>query len=133
MIPLPKPRGFWDYELFALMLTGLLVLLFWVEASNGVGWADAALAFGAAELCVLTIVFSRRNEKAAWIVRSSWQANPLVTLGSVLLMFAVLYADAYILHRKDMTTARIRHDMILAIALPIAMLLPLRRRHTGSR
>ena len=28
MIPLPKPRGFWDYALFALAMTGALVLLF---------------------------------------------------------------------------------------------------------
>jgi hypothetical protein len=29
MIPLPKPRGFWDYALLALFMTGLLMLLFW--------------------------------------------------------------------------------------------------------
>lgn len=133
MIPLPKPRGFWDYGFFALMLTGLLVLLFWVEASDGVGWADAALAFAAAVLCVLIIALSRRNEQAAWIVRSSWQVNLLVAFGSFLLMFGALYADAYILHRGDITATRIRHDMILAIALPIATLFPLRRRNTAPR
>jgi threonine/homoserine efflux transporter RhtA len=133
MIPLPKPRGFWDYGLFALMLTGLLVLLLWLEASDGVGWADAALAFAAAVLCVLTIVLSRRNEKAAWTVRSSWQVSLLVAFGSFLFMFGALYADAYILHRGDITATRIRHDMILATALPIAMLLPLRRRNAPPR
>lgn len=50
MIPLPKPRGFWDYTLFALLIAGVLLLLFWMEASGGVGWADGALALGSAVL-----------------------------------------------------------------------------------
>jgi hypothetical protein len=133
MIPLPKPRGFWDYALFALMLTALLLLLFWVEASNGVGWADAALAFAAAVLCVFTIVLSRRNEKAAWIVRPSRQINLLVAFGSFLLMFGALHADAHILHRGDISATRSSHDMILAIAFPIAVLLSLRRRNVALR
>jgi hypothetical protein len=37
MIPLPKPRGFSDYGLFALLLTVFLDGLFWLEASDGVG------------------------------------------------------------------------------------------------
>jgi hypothetical protein len=106
MIPLPKPRGFWDYALFALLLTGLLVALFWFEASDGVGWADAALAFAAAVLCVLAIVLAGRNEKASLIVRSTWQANQLGAIGAFLLMFGAIYAAAYILHRRDITASR---------------------------
>jgi hypothetical protein len=45
MISLPKPRGFWDYALSALVMTGVLVLLFWLEASDGISWTDAALDF----------------------------------------------------------------------------------------
>jgi len=37
MIPLPKPRGFWDYTLSALVIMGILVFLFRLEASDGVG------------------------------------------------------------------------------------------------
>ncbi len=36
---LPKPRGFWDYSLFVLAMTGLMLGLFWVEASDYIGWA----------------------------------------------------------------------------------------------
>lgn len=34
------PRGFWDYALFALIMTGAILFLFWLEASDGVGRAD---------------------------------------------------------------------------------------------
>jgi hypothetical protein len=56
MIPLPKPRGFWDYALFAFVMAGALVFLFWLEASDGVGWADAAFAFAGAVLFVFATI-----------------------------------------------------------------------------
>ena len=68
MIPLPKPRGFWDYALFALMMTGLLVLLFWMDASNGIGWADAAVAVAAAVLFVgLPAVINAPTSTLRWM------------------------------------------------------------------
>src|SRR4029077_4978059 len=30
-----KPRGFWDYALLALAMTGVLMFLFWLDASDG--------------------------------------------------------------------------------------------------
>jgi hypothetical protein len=119
MIPLPKPRGFWDYALFALMLTGLLVFVFWVEASDGIGWADAALALAAAVLCVLAIILARRGERAAWILRPSWQAKLMALLGVFLLFVGANYADGYFLHR--ITASRFPHDMVFAIAWSVAM------------
>jgi hypothetical protein len=68
MIALPKPRGFWDYALFALVMTGLL-MFFWPGASDAVGWTDAALALATAVLFVSAVVLSRRAERAAWTAR----------------------------------------------------------------
>jgi hypothetical protein len=133
MFSLPKPRSFWDYALFALMLTGLLVLLFWIEATHGIGWADTVLALAASVLCVLIIVVARRNERAAWIVRPTWQARLLVALGAFLLIFGAVYADGYILHRIDITANRFRQDVVLCVAMATAMFLSLRRRNTASR
>jgi hypothetical protein len=128
MIPLPKPRGFWDYASFAFVMAGALVFVFWVEASNGVGWADAVLALAAAVLLVLSIILARRAEKAAWIVRPTRWVQPLIKLGILALLFGSIYEDAYILHRRDITADRIRHDAVIGIPLSIAILLPLRRR-----
>jgi glucan phosphoethanolaminetransferase (alkaline phosphatase superfamily) len=122
MIPLPKPRGFWDYALFALAMTGALLLLFRLEASDGVGWADAALAFAAAVLFVLAIILTRRREKAAWILHRNWLVDLIATLGAFVLMFAATYADAYILHRKDISTHRLQHDVVFAVAVTAATL-----------
>jgi hypothetical protein len=128
MIPLPKPRGFWDYALFALAMTGALVLLFWLEASDGVGWADAALAFAVAVLFVLAVILIRRREKAAWILHPNWFVYLIATLGAFVLMFAAIYADAYILHRKDINTYRLQRDIAIAVAVTAATLWSSRRR-----
>jgi len=128
MIPLPKPRGFWDYALFALAMTGALLFLFWLEASDGVRWGDATLAFAAAVLGVLAIVLSRRGEKAKWVAHPTRFAYLLAVLGAFGLMFGTIYADAYLLHRRDITSSRIRHDMLLAVGL-IALMLWYSRRH----
>jgi len=133
MIPLPKPRGFWDYALFALVMTGVLLFLFWLEASDGVRWADATLAFTAAVLCVLAIVLSRRGEKAKWIAQPTRYAHLLMVLGALGLMFGAIYADAYLFHRRDITSSRLRHDMVLAPALTALMLWSLRRRLPARR
>ena len=132
MIPLPKPRGFWDYALFALVMTGVLVPLFWLEASDGVGWADGALALAAAALCVLGIILTRRGEKATWIVRPTWYAYLLASLGAFVLIFGAIYADSYLLHRADITSKRLRHDAIFAIVLTAGTLWSSRRRRSAS-
>lgn len=132
MIPHPKPRGFWDYALFALLMSGILMCLFWSEIGHGIGWADAALALAAAVLCALAIILARRNERATWIGRpSSWKANLLVALGSFLFVIGALYADRYILHRMDVTASQIHRDVALGIALSIAASLSFRNRHTA--
>src|SRR5471030_2908837 len=82
MIPLPKPRGFWDYALFALVMTSMLMFLFWLEASGAVGWADVALASATAVLFVLAIILARRGEKAKWIAQPNWLAYLLVPVGA---------------------------------------------------
>ena len=129
MIPLPKPRGFWDYALFALVLTGPLLFLFWLEASDGVGWADAALAFAAAVLCVLAIVLSRRGETAKWIAKPARYAHLIIiALGAFGWMFGAIYADSYLFHRGDITSSRLRSDMVLAVGLTAVMSWSSRRR-----
>ena len=133
MISLPKPRGLWDYTLFALVLTVALVSLFWLEASDGVGWADGVLALAAAALSVLGIILARRNEKAAWIVRPTWRTRLLISLGAFALLFAAIYLDAYILHRRDLTASRLSRDMAVGIALAVTSSWSLRRRNTPKR
>lgn len=128
MIPLPKPRGFWDYALFGLLMTGMLSSLFWLEASGGFGWPDAALAFGSAGLLVFGIILVRQGEKAKWIKRPTWRVYFLATLGGFALMFGALYADAYLLHRRDLTARRFWHDLAFTIVLIAAMLWSSRRR-----
>jgi len=133
MVRLPKPRGFWDYALFALVMTGVMVLLFRSEASDGLGWADAALALAAAVLLVLGIVLARRGEKATWIVRPTWHAYLLATLGVSVLTFGAIYADAYLLHRRDLTFNRLLHDLVLVIIVTAATLWSSRRRSRARR
>jgi hypothetical protein len=127
MIPLPKPRGFLDYGLFAMILTGLLLLLFWFQASDPVGWADAGLAFAAAVVFVLAVVLVRRREKAKWIAQPTRFAHLVLVLGTFLLMFGAIYADAYVLHRRDITSSRLRHDVVFAAFLAVGMFWSLRR------
>ena len=115
MIPLPKPRPFWEYALFALIMTGLLMFLFWLEASDAVGWADTALAFATAVLCVFAIVLARRGEKATWIAQPTRSAYLLAVLGAFGMMFGAIYADAYLLHRRDITSSRFHHDAVFGV------------------
>jgi drug/metabolite transporter (DMT)-like permease len=133
MTPFPKPRGFWDYALFALAMTGALVFLFWLEARDGIGWADAALACAAAVLLVFAIIFARRGEKARWIAQPTWYAYVLAALGAFALMFGAIYADGYLLHRRDITSNRLGHDMVLAIVVTAGTVWSFLRRHRSKR
>jgi uncharacterized membrane protein len=128
-----KPRGFADYGIFALLMTGLLVFLFWVEASNGIGWADAVLAFAAAVLLVFAIILVRRNEKASWIARPSWPVRLLFSLGAFALIFGAIYADAYIFHRDYLTANRLSHDVAFCIAMSVGVTWSLRRQNNARR
>jgi hypothetical protein len=128
MIPLPKPRGFWDYALFALMMTGLLSFLFWLEASDGVGWADAALASASAVFLVFAIILARRGEKAAWIKQPTWHVYPAAALGVLAVMFGAIYADAYLLHHRDLAPNRLRRDVVVAIVSTAGIVSSLLRR-----
>lgn len=127
MIPLPKPRGFWDYALFALLMTGLLMFSFWLEASDAVGWADTALAFATAVLCVFAIVLAR-TEKATWIAQPTRSAYLLAVLGAFGIVFGAIYADAYLLHRRDITSGRFHHDAVWGVLLTAVTLWSSRRR-----
>lgn len=134
MIPLPKPRGFWDYALFALAMTGALTFLFWVEASDGIGWTDTALAFAVAVLCVFGIILARGAEKATWIAKPTAYAYLLVPLGAAGFMFGALYADASLLHSRDITSRRLELYMVLAILTTANILWSfLRRLRAGRR
>jgi hypothetical protein len=136
MIPLPKPRGFWDYALFALTMTGVLVFLFWLDTGDRIGWADAALGCAAAVLLVFAIIAARRGEKARWIAEPTWHVYVLAPLGAFALMFGAMYADSYLLHRGDITSNRPWHDMGLAIVMTAVIARALwssRKRHPSRR
>jgi drug/metabolite transporter (DMT)-like permease len=133
MIPLPKPRGFWDYTLFALIVTGVLVFLFWVDASDGIGWADAVLALAAAVLFSLAVIVARRQEKARWIAHPTWPVHLAATLGAFILLIGTMYADAYLLHRRHITSERLRRDMLIAIVVTVTTLWTSRRRSHAER
>jgi drug/metabolite transporter (DMT)-like permease len=133
MIPLPKPRGFWDYALFALVMASGLMFLFWSEASDRVGWADAAIGLAAAVLFVFATILARRREKAKWITRPTWHVYPLVALGVFMFIFGAIYADAYLLHRRDLTFHRLRLDIVPAVALPAAFVWSARKRFHTKR
>lgn len=117
MVPFPKPRGFWDYALFALFMTGLLIFVFWTEANDGIGWTDAVFAGAAAALLVFAIIFARRAEKAKWIMQPAWYARALVALGSFIFILGALYGDAYLLHHNNLIRTSLRHDVVLGIVL----------------
>ena len=133
MIPLPKPRGFWDYALFALPMTGMLMLLFWLEASDAISWTDAALASAVAVLFVFTTILARRGERAKWITQPTLHAHALVLLGTLVLIFGAMYADAYLFHRRDITPNRLRHDIEFSILFTVGMLWSSRRRLRAKR
>ena len=130
MISFPKPRGFWDYALFALLMTGMLLVLFWANATDGLGWADALLAVAAAVLFVLGVILARRGEKAKWIAQPTWRVHLLATVEGLVLLFGAVYTDAYLLHNRDFTSERLRHDIgpIMAVAA-VTLWTSLRRRH----
>jgi hypothetical protein len=117
MIPLPKPRGFWDYGLFALAMTGGLSLIFWLHATAGVGLGDVVIAFAASLLFVFGVIVARRKEKAKWIARPTWRVSVFATLGAYVMMFGAVYADTYFLHRADITPKRLRRDAIVALTV----------------
>jgi hypothetical protein len=133
MIPFPKPRGFWDYTLFALVMTGMLVFLFWLEASGGVGWADAALAAAASVLFAFAVIAARRGERAKWVTQPTWHIYPLAALGAFLLIFGAIYADTYLLHRTDLTSGRLRRDVVIAIIATAGTGWSFLRRHRAKR
>jgi hypothetical protein len=133
MIPLPKPRGFWDYALSALVMSGLLMLLFWVEASDAVGWTDAALAFAAAVLGVSVVILARRAERATWMAQPTWYVNLIAVLGACGFMFGPMYIDAYLFHRNDITSSRFRHDIVFAVVIAGVVLWNLLRQPRARR
>jgi len=133
MIPLPKPRGFGDYTLFGLIMSGALLFLFWLDASDGVRWTDATLAFVAAVLIVSVIIVVRRGEKARWMAQPTRYAHLFAVLGAFGLTFGAMYVDAYLLHRRNITSDRLRDDMVSAVVLTSVMLWSLRRRRTAGR
>ena len=114
-------------------MTGVLMFLFWLEASDTIGWTDAALTFATAVLFVFAIILARRGEKAKWIAQPTRHAYLLAVLGTFVLMFGAIYADAYLLHRRDLTFNRLRHDMVPAVLGPAAFLWSSRRRLRARR
>lgn len=129
----PNPRGFWDYSLFALMMTGGLLLLFRVKTSNGIGWADVAIAFGSAVVLVVAIILARRNEKATWIKQPTWRVRLAATAGALTLMFGAVYADAYLLHRENISASGFWKDLMICIPVIASVFWTFRKRPTALR
>jgi hypothetical protein len=133
MISFPKPRGFWDYGLFALAMSGFLLLLFWLDASDGLRWADSLFALTAAALFVLAIILSRRGEKAKWIAQQTWATRILAVFGTLGALYGAMYADSYLFHRRGITSSRLLHDVVSAVVFAAVMLWWLRTRSSASR
>ena len=112
MAPLPKPRGFWDAALLALVMAGVLFFLFWLDASDGVGWTDASFAFATALVGVLGVVLVRKGERAIWIAQPTRSTHSIAVLGALGFIYGAIYADAYLFHRRDITFSRLRHDIV---------------------
>ncbi len=87
----------------------------------------------AATLAVSAIVLGRRGEKSKWIAQQPWPALAIVSFGKFVWMFGAIYADAYLFHRRDLTSNRRQHDLVLAIVVPCAVLWSLRRRLRSKR
>jgi drug/metabolite transporter (DMT)-like permease len=113
MIGRIKPRGFVDYGLFALLLSGMLVLLFWIQIGKEFGWVDCALALAAAIAFVFLIVLARRNEKAAWTAAPNWVSSLLIVMGTCFYFASVLMADSFFLHRGRLTAGRMELDVVV--------------------
>lgn len=128
MIRFPKPRGFWDYALFALFVTGLLLLVFWSSSTYHIDWFDAAFALVIAIFLALGIVFGRRREKAEWIKHPSWRTSFIACFATCAFLLAAEYAHAYFLHRTTIATGQLRHDLIFIVVLSAALPWWLRRR-----
>ena len=128
MICLPKPRSFWDYALFALFMTGLLLLVFWSDSTNRIGWADVVFALAAAILSALGVVLARRRERAAWIKRPIWQASFIVCIAAFALLSVAEYGDGYLLHHTTITAHQLRHDFIFGLFLSAGLTWLWRRR-----
>lgn len=97
------------------------MFLFWLDASDRVGWADAVLAAAAAVLFVFANILVRRAERATWIARPPWYVNLLALFGAVALMFGAMYTDAFLFHRKDISSSRIQHDIVFAAVFTALM------------
>ena len=128
MLAFPKPRGFWDYALFAFLLTGSLLFLFWSEASDGIRWGDATLALTVAILSVVAIVLSRRREKAKWMRQPTWFVYSVATLGTIAVMYGAAYADAYLLHRGKVNSGKLSDNLVYAVIFAAVMLWSSRKR-----
>jgi drug/metabolite transporter (DMT)-like permease len=135
MSPFPKPRGFWDYALFALIMTGGLLFLFWVDprdARDRLRWTDVLLAATGAVVLVLGIILMRRGEKAKWMAHPTWRVQLLITIGVLFILFVTVYADAYLLHRREITSDRLK-NAVIPIVVAIATTLWASRRWPHSR
>ncbi len=129
----PKPRGFWDYSIFALAMSGFLLLWFWGDAHDRLRWADGLLAATGAVLFVLGVILVRRGEKAKWIAHPTWRVYLGWTVGVSVWLFGTVYADAYLLHRESISSNRLWHD-VAAVAFSAAITFSvLRNRGTGTR
>ena len=133
MVALPSPRGFWDYALFALILAGLLMGLFWLEIGGGIGLADAGLALVTSMLGVFIVILARQSEKAKWVSRPTRRVHLLAAVGTCLFIFGALFADAYILHRREISARMFRDDLVPFGVAVTAVLLPTRKRNTALR
>lgn len=98
-------------------MSGLMMLVFSTEASDGIGWTDYAFAGAASVLLVFAIIFARRGEKAKWIVQPIWYVRVLMALGAFIFVLGTNYLDAYLFHRNNLVPTRLRHDVVLGIGL----------------
>lgn len=133
MAPLIKPRGFWDYALFALIMSSILLFLFWMEASDGIAWPDVVLALAATVLFVFCVILARGREKATWIKHPSWGAHLFANLGAILLVIGTIYADAHLLHRGNTISNRLLHDIGIAVLATVGTIWWSRKRSLAKR
>lgn len=117
MVALPKPRGLWDYVLGAVLMSGLFLLLFWIDATRGIGSADAALAVAAGILFAGFVILTRRDEKAAWLRRTTIVEYALGCFAAFSFIFGFTYTDAYFLQHEKITRSRLWHDLLFAVLL----------------
>ena len=67
------------------------------------------------------------------IAQPTWYVYPLAILVAFVLMFGAIYADTYLLHRRDFTSNRLRRDTVIAIAVTAGTFLSFLRRHRSKR